>query len=178
MSSTLTVRAFMEAPNTGGEVSRIESTRQMPLPLAEVWSNTVLMGEGGVNTDGGQASPWTLWDASQGGNPTTWQAMGIFVDPDQENVQAQSTPGSLTIQIEIQVNATVLVFTVEPMAPLLFTNQGADTAIQTNIPAVTQPPTQPPMRYTINRVRAANYNALTTGPVGQNNLKVRIVLYN
>lgn len=94
----------------------------------------------------------TLWDASTSA-VATFGYLGIFVDPDLVATAATAKP----MEIEIQVNTTVLVFNVYRHQPLKFGVQAAGTVLGTT-------------SSTINRVRARNSNP---ADANKNDLYVR-----
>lgn len=149
--ASVKILTVMEAEDAGGETVRVEGNHSETLTVGAPWSNMAKL------TAAVAAALSTLWDASLGGNPATFQKLGIYVDPDDEAASV------LDVLVEIQVNATILLFTVNRTAPLIFTKQAADTALPGSGAAAS----------TINRVRAANHNAV----LAANDVKIRVVIF-
>lgn len=149
--SSVQIITTIEAADVGGENARVEGNHSETLTIGAAWSNITKL------TAAVAAALETLWDATLGGNPATFQKLAIYVDPDDEAASV------LDVLVEVRVNAAILVFTVNRTAPLIFTKQAADTALPASGAAAS----------TINRIRAANHNAV----LAANDVKIRVVIY-
>lgn len=150
--ASVKILTLIEAEGVGGETVRVESDQSQTLTSGATWTNTRIIADDDADGD------VVLWDSTANGNPSTFLKMAVYVDPD----EAQTAV--LNLLVEVRVNTTVLVFTVNRQAPLIFAAQAADTAIPSSGAATS----------TINRVRVVNNNA--AGSSGAD-LKVRIVLF-
>lgn len=155
MATTVQIRTLLEALEAGGETLRVEGDHTHTLTVGVTWSNTKILADADAGGD------VVLYDATASGNPATWDKLAVFIDPDDDDSSA------LAILVEVRVGTTLLVFTVDRTAPLIFASQAADTAIPGSGAATS----------TINRIRAANNNADPGGGLN-NDVKVRVVAFS